>query len=260
VEAMVVHRKNTGVTLTSEGKILYDYARRIFKLVDEAREKIARVRENESGSIFISASTIPSTYILPYVLRVFNGNYPEIRCYVQMNDSEATVNMVLDDQAEIGFVGKSVTSKKLNIDPVWNDRLVLIVPEGHRWQGCERISLGELQKEPFVIRERGSATRSVLEDCLREHADTGLSRFNIVSELGSSEAVKEAILAGLGISILSIHAVKRELRDGTLVEVPVENYTIGRNFYLIYKKQFGLLRHHKLFIDFVRSSGTEFHV
>ena len=258
VNARVVNRKNTGISLTTEGKILYDYARRVFKLMDEAKEKVERIREDESGSVFISASTIPSTYILPHVLSAFNKDYADIRCYVQMNDSEVTLNMILDNQAEIGFIGKSVSSNKLNIEPVWKDRLVLVVPEGHSWRRRKKITMEELLREPFIVREKGSATRAILEDYLREKTGTNLLKFNIVCELGSSEAVKEAIIAGLGISILSIHAVKRELKTGLLIERSVENYAIERDFYLIYKKQLGLMRHHKLFLDFVEKSKLDF--
>jgi DNA-binding transcriptional LysR family regulator len=258
VEAKVVIRKNTGVVLTSEGKILYDYARRIFKLVDEAREKITRVSEDESGSVFISASTIPATYILPSVLRALNENFGDIRCFIQMNDSEATINMVLDDQVEIGFIGKPCTNRKLVVDPVWKDRLVLVVPDGHPWQRKRSVTADDLSREPFIIREQGSATRATLENYLLSASRIPLSQFNVVAEMGSSEAVKEAIIAGLGTSIISIHAVKRELKSGALSEIPFENHAIERNFYLIYRKQFGLMRHHTLFIDFVKKSGSSF--
>jgi len=244
VNAKVVNRRNTGISLTPEGKILYGYARRIFKLMDEAKEKIERVREDESGSIFISASTIPSTYILPHVLNAFNKDYADIHCYVQMNDSEATLNMILDNQAEIGFIGKPVSSNKLNIEPIWNDRLLMVVPKGHRWSN--------------IVREKGSATRLILEEYLRKNTDKILSQFNVVCELGSSEAVKEAVIAGLGISILSIHAVKRELENGLICEKTVEDCIIKRNFYLIYKKQLSLMKYHKLFLDFVKKSKLDF--
>lgn len=258
IEARVVIRKNTGVLLTPEGKILYDYARRIFKLVDEAREKIARVSEDASGSVFISASTIPATYILPSVLRAFNEAYQDIRCYIQMNDSEVTTNMVLDDQVEIGFIGKPCTSKKLIIEPIWKDRLVLVVPAGHPWRQKKSVTAQELSREPFIIRERGSATRATLEDYMLSSSNIPLAQFHVISELGSSEAVKEAIIAGLGISIISVHAVKRELKSRLLFEIPFENHLIERNFYLIYKKQFGLMRHHTLFLDFVKKTKHDF--
>lgn len=260
IDAQVVVRKNKGISLTPEGKVMYEYARRIFRLVDEAKDRIGRVREDESGSIFISASTIPSTYILPYILRAFNDRYRDIHCYVQMNDSEATVNMVLDDQAEIGFIGKLTANKKLNVEQVWGDKLILVVPDGHIWQHKERITIEELSCEPFIVRERGSATRATMEEYLREHAGVNLADFNIVSELGSSEAVKEAVIAGLGVSILSVHAAKRDLERGLLTEIPLEDNTIERNFYVIYKKRFGLLYHHRLFLDFVNNSKNDFPV
>jgi len=255
IGAAVVIRKNTGISLTPEGKILYDYARRVFKLIGEAREKIVRAQEDQSGSIFISASTIPATYILPYVLNTFHKQYRDIRCYVQTNDSDATVDMILDNQAEIGFIGKPVSNRKLHAEAVWKDRLILIVPEGHRWRKKSSVTIDELSREPFIVRERGSATRSIFEEQLQRNMGRGLSRFNVICELGSSEAVKEAVIAGLGVSVLSSRAVGREMAEGLLFERPVQNCTIERNFYLIYKTQLTLMRHHTLFLDSVKKSA-----
>ena len=254
VNARIVDRRNRGIFLTPEGKILYDYAKRILKLRDEAKEKISRMKENESGSIFVSASTIPATYILPRLLNEFKKNYPDIRAYIQTNDSEETLEMILDDQAEIGFIGKHTFNKRLNVESLWKDSLVLTVPADHSWVKKKYVTLDEVSKEPFVIRERGSATREILEEYLRKNTDRSLlSGFNIICEMGSSEAVKEAILAGLGTSILSIHAIKRELKQGVLVEVPIQGCTIQRHFYLIYRKQFSLMHYHKRFLDFVKN-------
>ena len=254
IGTLLVDRKSSGISLTPEGRILYEYARRVFKLVDEAKDKIARTQEDDSGSIFISASTIPATYILPHVLRAFNAMYPRIRCYAQTNDSDATVDLILDNRAEVGFIGKEVSDRKLHVEAIWKDRLILVIPEGHRWSTESSVSIDDLSREPFIMRERGSATRSVLEEYLQRNMSKQLSRFNIVAELGSSEAVKEAVIAGLGVSILSFRAVARELANGSLVEEPVDGCTIERNFYLIYKKQFNLMRHHELFMRSVKGS------
>ena len=248
----LVNRGNGGVSLTPEGKILYDYARRIIKLREEAKEKILRVRENESGNIHIGASTIPATYILPYILSDFKKTYPAIRANVQAADSEEATEAILNNQGEIGFIGKKPLNRKLHVEPLWGDRLILAVPAGHRWVGKGHVTLDELSGEPFVLRERGSATREILETYLKENAGISLTHFNIIGEMGSSEAVKEAIIAGLGCSILSIHAVGRELRQQVVVEVPLDDCRIERYFYLIYRRQFSLMRHHRLFLDFVR--------
>jgi DNA-binding transcriptional LysR family regulator len=252
INARIVNRKNTGVSMTPEGKVLYDYAKRILRLRDEAKEKISRLKESESGSIFISASTIPATYILPSLLNRFKGVYPDIRAYIQTHDSEETLEMILDNQAEIGFIGKQTFNRRLNVESLWRDRLVLAVPADHSWVKKKYVTLDEVSKEPFVIRERGSATREILEEYLRKNTDMSFSKFNVVCEMGSSEAVKEAIIAGLGVSILSIHAIKRELKQNILIEIPIQDCGIQRYFYLIYKKQFSLMHYHKLFLEFVK--------
>jgi DNA-binding transcriptional LysR family regulator len=252
----LVSRGNGGVSLTPEGKILYDYAKRIIKLREEAKEKILRVRENESGNIYIGASTIPATYILPYILSDFKKLYPAIRANVQAADSEEATEAILNNQGEIGFIGKKPLHRKLHVEPLWKDRLILAVPGGHRWVGKGPVALDELSREPFILRERGSATRDCIETYMK-NAGISLSHFNIIAEMGSSEAVKEAIIAGLGCSILSIHAVGRELRQEVLAEVPIDGCRIERYFYLIYRRQFSLMHHHHLFLDFVRGYKLE---
>jgi len=253
VNARLVNRENMGISLTTEGKIVYDYSRRILKLRDEAKERILRIKENESGNIFISASTIPATYILPYLLNDFKRLFPDIHAYVQTNDSEETLGMTLNNQAEIGFIGKQTLNRRLNVETLWQDTLVLAVPGNHPWRKKDYVTLDEVSKEPFIIREKGSATREILEEYLLKNTDRSLYKFNIVCEMGSSEAVKEAIIAGLGASILSIHAIKRELKQGILINIPIKDCDIQRYFYLIYKRQFTLMPYHKLFLKFVKN-------
>jgi len=253
VNARLVNRENMGISLTTEGKIIYDYSRRILKLRDEAKERILRIKENESGNIFISASTIPATYILPYLLNDFKRLFPDIHAYVQTNDSEETLGMTLNNQAEIGFIGKQTLNRRLNVETLWRDTLVLAVPGNHPWRKKDYVTLDEVSKEPFIIREKGSATREILEEYLLKNTDRSLYKFNIVCEMGSSEAVKEAIIAGLGASILSIHAIKRELKQGILINIPIKDCDIQRYFYLIYKRQFTLMPYHKLFLKFVKN-------
>jgi DNA-binding transcriptional LysR family regulator len=249
---MVVKRSNTGISLTPEGKILYDYARRIMKLRDEAKSKITKLHENSGGEIYIGASTIPANYILPRALSAFSKTNPDIRIYVKTADSEEAMNMVLDNEVEIGCIGKKPLNSKLMAETLWKDHLILIVPRHHSWSKKKSVTLPELTKEPFVIRERGSATRDLFESCLKESKSMSLAQFNIRGELGSSEAIKEAVIAGMGVSVISIHAVERELSQGLLVEIPIQGCTMERNFYLIYKRQFDFRLFHKTFMNFIK--------
>lgn len=252
----VVNRSNSGISLTPEGKIIYDYAQRMLKLRDEARTKIIKLHENTGGNIYIGASTIPATYILPRALSEFKKKHPDIRIYIKTADSEEAMNMVLDNEVEIGCIGKKPLNKKLLAVPLWKDRLVLAVPKLHRWYKKKSITLSELLDEPFIIREKGSATRELFESCLKESKSLSLSRLNICGELGSSEAIKEAVIAGLGVSVISIHAIQRELSQGLLSEILLQGCRMERNFYLIYKCHFDFLPAHKIFIDFLKKDSA----
>jgi DNA-binding transcriptional LysR family regulator len=250
--ALVVNRSNAGVSLTPEGKIIYNYAQRMVKLRDEVKTKIIKLHENNGGDIYIGASTIPATYILPRALSAFSKTNPDIRIYIKTADSEEAMNMVLDNDVEIGCIGKNPLNKKLTAEPLWKDRLVLAVPKTHSWRKRKSIMLTELLNEQFVIREKGSATRDLFESYLKELKSVSLSQFNIRGELGSSEAIKEAVIAGMGVSVISIHAVERELSQGLLFEIPIQGCLMERNFYLIYKHKFDFRPFHKTFISFIK--------
>lgn len=252
IDADLVDRTTHELSLTAEGKILYAAAKKIFTLIDDAEEKIANEKNYDEGIIYISASTIPATYILPRLLTHFSRRYGNIQCRIQVNDTESTVNMICDDNAEVGFIGKPVSQSKLTVEPLWDDRLVFVVPPSHPFAHRGMVTWDEVRREPFVIRERGSATRSVFEDHLKKkgyHCDD----LTVVCEVGSSAAVKEALMAGLGVSYISIHAVKNEIAAGELREVSVDGDSVlERKIYLIYKKHRLFKKHHNLFLDYIR--------
>jgi len=248
----LVNRGSAGISLTPEGQILHDYARRILRLREDAKERITRLKEQESGHIYICASTIPATYILPRLLGLLKQTYPDMQIHIQTHDSEETIQIVLNSQAELGFIGKEPSNRKLIAERLWKDRLVLAVPVAHPLAGRSVVTVEELAGIPFVLREKGSATRDIVEGCLQKRFGSSFSHFNVVCEMGSSEAVKEAIMAGLGVSILSIFAIERELSQGLLAVVNISDCPLERYFYLIYKKQFPLMKYHRHFLEAAR--------
>lgn len=250
--ARLANRSSAGISLTPEGKILFDYARRMVRLRDEAKGKILALSKEAGGNVYLSASTIPATYILPRALSDFNKTNADIHIYIKTADSEEAMNMVLDNEVEMGFIGKKPLNKKLSAETLWKDRLVLIASRDHHWCKKKSVTLTELIKEPFVIREKGSATRELFESCLKKSKSISHAQFNICGELGSSEAIKEAVIAGWGVSIISIHAVSRELSQGLLCEIPIQGLTMERHFYLIYRRQFDFRPFHKTFINFIK--------
>jgi len=248
----LANRSSTGISLTPEGKILFDYARRVVKLRDEARERILALSKDTGGNIYLSASTIPATYILPRALSDFNKANADIHVYIKTADSEDAMNMVLDNEVEMGVIGKKPLNKKLASETLWKDRLALVVSRHHAWCKKKSVTLPELLNEPLVIREKGSATKELFESYLKKSKSISLAQFNICGELGSSEAIKEAVIAGWGVSVISIHAVSRELSQGLLSEIPIQGLTMERNFYLIYRRQFDFRPFHKTFVHYIK--------
>ena len=248
----LANRSSAGISLTPEGKILYNYARRMVRLRDEAKEKVLALRKESGGNIYLSASTIPATYILPRALSDFNKTNADIHIYIKTADSEEAMNMVLDNEVEMGVIGKKPLNKKLAAETLWKDRLALVASRNHAWCKKKSVTLPELLNELLVIREKGSATRELFESCLKKSKSISLAQFNICGELGSYEAIKEAVIAGWGVSVISIHAVSRELSQGLLCEITIQGLTMERNFYLIYRRQFDFRSFHKTFIHYIK--------
>ena len=258
LDAPIVVRRRSGVTLTPEGKILCDYARKILKSRDEAADRMVRLYENEGGDITIAASSLPATYILPHVLVQFRQAYPKIMVYVRNANSQEVIETIEGSEREIGFVGKKPSHGKLESLPVWTDLMVLAVPADHPWAGRTGVTLAELMAEPYIAREKGSGTRAMLDQYLREKSPAAdLSQFNVVAELGSSEAVKEAILSGLGVSMISAHSIRRETKLGLIRTVPVEDWKVERQLYLIHRRNTNLMRHHQVFLEFVKNYSLD---
>jgi DNA-binding transcriptional LysR family regulator len=249
----LVNRSSGGAALTPEGRVLYDYAKRIIGLREDARDRIERLKNQESGHVYVSASNIPASYILPKLLTDLNRAHPDIHVHMQMHDSEEALQIILNSQAEIGFIGKEISNRKITAKRLWKDQLVLIVPGDHPHAKRPTVTVEELAKTPLVIREQGSGTRHIIEECLQKKFGSGLSQFNIVCEMGSSESVKEAVLAGLGVSIMSVFSIKRELEQGLLTAVEITGCQMERYFYLIYRKDFPLRRHHLCFLNVVNN-------
>lgn len=244
----LIIRTKAGISLTAEGSILFGYAKRILRLRDEARDKILISKDAASGIIFAAASTIPATYILPPVLTRLKATHPEIMVHLSPGDSDSVIHMVLDGHAEIGFIGKAVSDRRLIVEQIWADELIIVTRKGHPWCASQGVGIPDLAQEPFISRERGSGTMSEFDEYLKTRHNTMFSRFNIVCEMGSTEAVKEAVIAGLGVSVLSIHAVRRELAQGIVAHVPIKGPKITRSLYMVRKRQFVPLPHHQEFM------------
>ena len=227
----LLDRLGRGAAVTRAGSLLLSYAQRMLALSREARQAMESFQGRMSGELLIGASTIPGEYVLPALIGRFKEKYPDISITLLIGDSQAAVDWVAEGRAELGVVGARLSVRGIEYKELMPDDLVVVVRGTHPWHGRKQITLEELHGEPLLIRERGSGTRAALEAALAEvHMD--LAAFRIVGEMGSTQAIKQAVKAGVGVSLMSRRAVEEECKSGILGCLRVKDLKVTRSFYL----------------------------
>ncbi len=231
----LVDRLGREVEPTPVGLVLYRYAVRMIQLQQEAVQAVTRYTGELGGELRIGASTIPGAYILPKMLAAFCGQYPEVKPLVRISGSRTVAAQILEGSVDIGLVGAIWNERGLEWTTLCTDTLVLAVPAQHPLAGAAGAKLADLQHLPFIHREPGSGTRRVVARMLEE---LGLRENDLreVAQLGSNEAVREAIKAGFGVAILSSRSVDQELRCGSLAVIPLDDAAAQRPIFLLQRK------------------------
>lgn len=231
----LVDRLGRQVEPTPVGRLLYKYGVKILRLQQEALQAVEQYGGKLIGRILVGSGTIPGTYILPGMIGRFREQYPSIKATLKISSSHNIVEEVLDGELEIGVVGARWSEKGLDYMEIFSDSLAVVVAADHPLAGRQDVSLNELIDQPFVFREFGSGTRKVVEQIFEDHG-VKTSSLTEVAEIGSTEAVLEAVREGLGISILSTKSVERDIKTGTLVKIPIRGVKMERPFYMIRRK------------------------
>jgi DNA-binding transcriptional LysR family regulator len=227
----LLDRLRRGASVAPAGQLLLSYATRMLALSREARQAMSGFQGKMSGDLVVGASTIPGEYVLPALLGRFKDKYPEIAVTLLIGDSQAVVDWVAEGRVELGVVGARLAHRSVDYHELMPDEEVVVVPPGHPWFGRKQIALDDLGGEPLLLRERGSGTRAALEHALAA-AGVELSSLRIVGEMGSTQAIKQAVKAGVGISVLSRRAIDEEARAGALGAVRVKDMKITRSFHV----------------------------
>ena len=248
-------RRGREVTPTESGEILYQHAQRILKLADKTKDALDDFGGLMRGDVAVGASTIPGTYIFPELLSDFKAEYPEVRVSIFISDTKEVIERILEGQLEIGMVGEKIPDKRLNFKPLADDNIVLVVPSNSHLAKKRFVTLDILKKEPVIVREEGSGTRGTVQKALEKKGFKWRNQ-NVAMELGSTEAVKNGVVAGLGISFLSTWAIQREKKLGLISEVPVKGLDIQRHFYLVFHKGWPLSRATQLLLEFCSSKAV----
>lgn len=217
---------------TRAGELLYGYARQMLMLRSQARQAVDDFLGQVTGTLLVGASTIPGEYVLPAVIGRFRERHPRVAITLQISDTRGIVQSVLDGQVDAGVVGADPANRGLETRALMPDELVLVVPPGHRWSGRSETTLDELKTEPLIVREAGSGSRQALERAL-EATGRSLGEMQVIAEMGSTGAIKQAVKAGVGVSVMSSRAAEDECRHGLLACVKLKDLAVTRHFYVI---------------------------
>ena len=229
----LLDRLGRQVVPTKAGELLYKHAVLLLDMKRTASLEMQDFLGLKSGEIHIGGSTIPGEYILPGVLKKFREKYPLMSIILTIADSHEIETKVLEGNLELGIVGSKSTHRSLIRNELWEDELVLAIPAQHRWAEKREVTIQELSKEPFILREVGSGTLKIMDDYLRASGLKGIKCLEISARLGTSTAIKEGIKHGLGVSILSARALHTELKTGIIKALKIKGVSMSRKFYLI---------------------------
>lgn len=230
-------RTTKRIELTDSGKVLLRYAEQMLQLIHKAEKELALLADSIHGSLHIGASLTTGDYVIPPLLGDFNKEFPKVKLFVELFNSHEIIKKLAARTIDIGFIEAPLKHPDLHLHPFMEDELVVITAakEPHlipKHQAA--ISVEELFKLPFIIREEGSGTRKVMEDCFRKN-NLEPNRLNMILELASTESIKSMVESGVGISVISKASIKKELQLGSLRTVPIEGICFKRLFYIVYR-------------------------
>jgi len=229
------NRSGCVITLTKAGELLYKYAKEINDLYTAAEKEIGEFTGHVKGIITIGASSTIGNYVLPAVISEFRKRFPKVTAHLVIGNTKTVVDYLNAGSVDIALVEGDVTKQKLIKEKLIPDEMVLIVSPHHHWGKSANVSLLEVTKEPFIFREEGSGTRQMIEKYFLKHGISPQS-IKIAFTMGSTEAIKSAVEEGLGVSILSRWAVKKEVHYGRLKTAIFKEDRFVRDFSLLSRK------------------------
>ena len=238
-------RGGRGVSLTDAGNAFRPYVERLLQTLQEGRDAVEEVRNIQLGSLRLGSAITISTYVLPGILHRFCQGFPGVDVFIRTGRSEQVLSMLLSDEVHVGLV-RSLANAEVETIDLYEDEIVLVAPPEHRFAASRRTRIAEAAGEPNVLFDRGSSYYGLINNFFRQ---AGVIP-NVAMELDSLEATKRMVEVGLGIALIPLVTVERELSAGTLVKVDiVDAEPIKRPISLIYRRHRKRPRTVQAFID-----------
>lgn len=240
-----LNRFGKKMVLTDTGEVLYRIAEKILDLENQAEENIRDFQQLMSGHIKILSSESFGAYYLPFILIQFNKNYPKICISANILPVEEIFVNTLDLNCDIGFVSYIKDNPKIVARKLVEDSIVLIIPPSHPYANKKYFAPQDLQKQPIIMHEKGSATRGIVDNYLKKNNVS----VRVILEFSNNEAIKRAVENGSGISLISKNTGIEELKAKKLVAIPSSDRYLMRNFYMIHHKDKYFSKHLQGLVD-----------
>ncbi|GAA0614754.1 selenium metabolism-associated LysR family transcriptional regulator [Virgibacillus siamensis] len=252
LKTKLFERTTKKVEMTGSANVLLKYAREIVRMNDIARKEIMQMESTIYGELAMGCSLTIGEYVLPEFLKEFKEMYPLIQIQVAISNSRQTVDKIRDQVIDVGLIETPIEDPNITIEPFLEDELILVAAPNFFNCMNEMITLEKIKETPLIVREEGSGTRSVVNYYM-EKAGLTYDDLNIAMTLGSTEAIKAAVESGLGVSIISRTAIKKEQRLGLLEAYKITNVRFKRNLYIAYHNKHVLKSITELFLESLKN-------
>lgn len=246
LECKLFDRLGRSIIPTKEAEVLYSHSVEIIEKANNLKEAIGKMKKDLTGKLLIGASTIPGVYLMPKMMKEFQKRYPSISFQILISDSKGIIDSISRHELLIGIVGAKLGDENIKYISFIEDELIVVAEPSLIKRDALRLK--ELTEFPVVIREEGSGTRKETERFL-ETKGLSFNDFKISGIFGSTDAIKQAVKAGLGFSILSRFSVADEIKNNILSEVKLIDAEMKRRFYIATHRKRSLPYAYEKFLD-----------
>lgn len=240
------------IHLTEAGEELHHHCRVVARQLRETKEAMDSLRQGVRGRLDIAIIST-AKYFMPMLLARFCDAHPDVQLRLSVGNRERILEQLADNDVDMVIMGRPPGEVSVISEPFAKNPHVVIAPPGHRFTNAKRLSVQRVSEEPMIVREKGSGTRHLLERLFAEHGLKVQARM----EMSSNETIKQAVIAGMGISLLSIHTLKLELQTDSLVILPVQGLPVVRDWHLVHLKEKRLPPVARAFKSFLQEHAEE---
>lgn len=244
-------RRGRSVELSEAGRAILPLAREVLHASSKFEDAMQNVNKQIGGELLIGCSTSAGRYIMPSLLSVFQQQFPLVKSRVKVLSCEEVLEQLLSEMIPLGMTSRQLDHHGLESEPLFDDKVILVVPSSHPWAMTGKAGPAEIVNQPVILREEESGTRATVLDGLKAYGVT-LDMLNVVMELGSAEAIELAVERGTGIAFVSEMIAARGLSLGLIKKVELEGLALQRTVYLARRTNYPFTRAQIKFWEFAK--------